>query len=126
MSFANHSACRICSTHLLRLPSESAVSSRNLRRRSVALRVLAGLEVGLEGLGHEPDPELEVMELVPELLLLDLAESRLDGGLSKEESLSNLAFMLLTLDLWKRTWLLYPRSLGLRLFGSFDNALKFK
>ena len=120
-------------THLLRLPSESAVSSRNLRRRSVALRVLPGLEVEV-GLGHELDPELEAKELVPEVPLLlemvDLAESRLDGGLSKEEaeveSLSNLAFMLLTLDLWKRTWLLYPRSLGLHLFGSFDNALKFK
>ena len=87
----------------MRLPSESAVSSRNLRRRSVALRVLEpALEVEV-GLGHELDPELEVMELVPEPLLLDLAESRLEGGLSEEkeaeESLSNLAFMLLTLDL---------------------------
>ena len=110
MSFANNSACRICSTYLLRLPSESAVSSRNLRRRSVALRVLEpALEVEVEGLGQELDPGLEVKELVPEPLLLemvDLAESRLEGGLSEEkeaeeESLSNLAFMLLTLDLQK-------------------------
>ena len=97
----------------MRLPSDSAVSSRNFRRLSVALRFL--LEFEALGIGLELEPEFEFEELGPEMELgpelkefVGLAESRLVGGLSEAEEsqplpLSNLAFMLLTLDLRTRT-----------------------